>query len=153
MFGLKEARPVLQDPLVAQRNPFEVYLLSVGALLGFLRLAFDFKTSNAIDTMDPVVVAIWTWLVTVGCFVGLIALSLPNKHIENGLALERFALTVVGFGILVYSGVVLGSTGMVGVWTASTNAAFAFACLTRAVQISRRFRWADDVERHREQQR
>lgn len=148
---LKEARPVLQDPLVAQRNPFEVYLLSVGAVLGFLRIAFGFQSSSTLDSLDPAVLKVWSWLVTSGCLIGLIGLSLPKKWIETGLQLERYAMTVVGIGLLVYAGIVWGQAGQAGLWAASTNAAFALACLTRSVQISRRFRWADDFE-HRQQE-
>lgn len=145
-FRLKEAHPVLQDPLVSQRNPFEVYLLLVGAVLGAARLVFGFKTSSVIDGLDPMVLTLWSWLITTGCFVGLIGLSLPKKWIEVGLQLERYAMTMVGGGLLVYSGVVYGQVGTAGLWNASTNGAFALACLTRSWQISRRFRWADSVE-------
>jgi hypothetical protein len=132
--------------LVSQRNPFEVYLLLVGAVLGSARLMFGFKTSSVIDGLDPVVLKLWSWLVTSGCIVGLIGLSLPKKWIEVGLQLERYAMTIVGGGLLVYAGIVYGQVGSAGLWTASTNGAFALACLTRSVQISRRFHWADSVE-------
>lgn len=135
--------PVLQDPLVAQRNPFEVFLLAFGVFVGLATL-LGRETSRAIDqSLDPITITGWAGTLTVGCLVGLIGTWMPIRWIELGLHLERFGVTLTAAGTAVYSYLVWQTQGGEGLYAAGVNLAFSLACIARVRQITRRFRWRE----------
>lgn len=133
-------RPGLRDPLVTQRNPFEIYLLVVVGVVATLSL-LGVRVSDAVSSQSGLVVLLWGWSLLAGSILGLTGAALPLKHLGMGLQLERSGMIFMGAGVLVYAWVVIDSTGMGGIWAGSTNAAFGLACCTRVYQISRRYRW------------
>lgn len=145
------SKPVLQDPLIAQRNPFEVYLLVVGALSGVTTLVTGVAASASLElSLDDTTLDVWAWALTIGCLTALFGVVLPHRapFVEFGLQLERFGLLLCGTGIAIFVYVVLATAGWAtGGQIASFNAAFALACGTRVVQITRRFKYANTWRR------
>jgi len=138
-------RPVLQDPLVAQRNPFEMVLLAWALFVGLLSAAAGVQLSGTLHVaLDPLTRVLWAWTLVVGSGVGLAGMTLRGRWMELGFDLERFAMIVLCGGLVIYATILwasvgLGQSGLV----ISQNLVYAGACATRAIQITRRFMWLE----------
>lgn len=136
-------KPVLQDPLISQRSPFETYLLLIGLLAG-ARVLLGTEVSMSMETMSTEIVQLWGGFLFVGCLVALLGMAAPQKRLTwmlLGLHVERFGLTLLAGASGLFSYVMWREAGDAGAFVAGQNLAFALACITRVVQIARRFRW------------
>lgn len=144
-------KPVLQDPLIAQRNPFELFLLSLAAITGVTTLATGVAASKSMEiTLDATTLYIWAWSLTIGCVTAMLGILMPHRarFVEVGLQLERFGLVLTGTGVAIFVYVVISANGwLTGGQVAASNLAFALACFTRTLQITRRFRYANTWRR------
>ena len=138
------SKPVLQDPIISQRSPFETYLLLIGLLAG-ARVLFGGEVSGTLkDTLSPDLTLLWGLFVFVGCLVALIGMSAPQRRpfwMVLGLHVERFGLTLLAGACGVFGYLMWREAGDAGAFVAGQNIAFALACGTRVVQIARRFSW------------
>ena len=137
---LPPSRPVLRDPIVSQRNPFEIFLLLIGLVLGVLSLR-GVSVSASVDAQGGAVTLLWSLTVGVGSFVGLVGVLMPLRYLGTSLQLERFGMMLMAAGCLVYAWIVLRTEGGPAAWPAGTNTAFGLACVVRVVQITRRYNW------------
>ena len=139
--SLRLAKPVLQDPLISQRSPFETYLLAVGILVGWGVIAGE-RVSRAL-AVDDGLTHLWGVFVFVGSLLALLGSLVPQKHplaMVLGLHVERFGLTLLAGACGVYAWI-LWDVGEGARLVAAQNGAFAAACVARVIQIARRFRW------------
>lgn len=142
---MRTSRPVLQDPLISQRNPFEVYLLIFGVIIGIAILQ-DIKVSATLQGNDVGGDASYMWalFVLLGSATALIGITIPPRNeilLVRGLQIERFGLTLLSGACVVFSVLVAFYGGADGRLVAGQNLAFTLACLTRIWQITRRFGW------------
>lgn len=139
--SLRLGKPVLQDPLISQRSPFETYLLVVGVLAGWGVMTGE-QVSQAM-AVDDGLTHLWGIFVFVGSLLALLGSLTPQKHplaMVLGLHVERFGLTLLAGACGVYAWI-LWDAGEGARLVAAQNAAFSAACVARVVQIARRFRW------------
>lgn len=139
-YSMPPARPTLRDPLISQRNPFEVYLLFIALVVSVLSL-FGVKVSVALDVQSTAVVFLWSVMVAVGSLAGLFGVLLPLSVLGISLQLERFGMILMAGGVLVYAALAAHSQGFSAVWASGVNTAFGLACINRVVQITRRYKW------------
>lgn len=153
------ARPIVAGPpLDSPRNPFEVFLLLFGLVVG-APLLFGAPTPGSTTTLlGPGYVRVWAWMLVLGCAVTLIGafwtalahLVAPSFAPTPGAALliEQVGLVAVGASSVIY---VLGAAAYQGpnrpVVPAGIVAGLAVACLVRAWLIQR---WVKATIAHRQ---
>jgi hypothetical protein len=140
---LRIDKPVLQDPLISQRSPFETYLLVIGVIAG-LQVLVGTEVSGSIENLSDEIVTLWGLFLFVGCLVALLGMATPTRKVHwmlFGLHVERFGLTLLAGACGLFSWVMFTEVGEAGAFVAGQNLAFAGACITRVVQIARRFSW------------
>lgn len=143
-YSIPPSRPSLRDPLISQRNPFEVFLLVVALAMGALSL-FGHTVSGSVDGQSSVFVIVWAICLVVGAGVALCGVAMPLPKVDIGLHLERFGLIVMTGAVFVYAYVATDALGWGAAWPVSQNIAFGLACVVRVAQITRRMHWAATV--------
>lgn len=136
----------VDDPLYAQRNPFQTFLLGFGLAAAIPLLQGDTGSATLERELDDTAVVLWGAALLIGSFLGLFGSFWPRgdaRQSWTGLNIERTGLILVGGAGAVY--------GFVLVWTAretadvwyiaSVQSAFVAACFWRVGQIFRRMRW------------
>lgn len=143
-------KPVLRDPLLSQRSPFEVFLLVTGVFVGWaVLIGVPVSSSLQSARVEPVVSSLWGGFTFGGSLLALAGMFMPQRQARwmvLGLHVERFGLTLLAGACFVFAWLLWARDAYV---VAGQNAAFAAACVTRVVQIARRFSWYyREGERH-----
>lgn len=129
-----------RDRPTGEANPFEVYLLVACVLVGFLIFGAEARPQSITSLLPPLLRIVWAIMLCVGGALALIGLYWPGDPF-TGVEIKRIGLYSVGIGALAW-GTAAAFYGPIGRPTAISNIAFALACATRLVQISRRIRFA-----------
>jgi hypothetical protein len=145
--------PQLDDPLYAQRNPFQTFLL--GAALGASWPLIEGNAGSAVleRELNNAAVILWGICLGLGAAMGLAGMLWPRTPANKawtGLVVERSGLFLVGgagavYAIVVWSSV-NGATSDV-VYPVLIQLAFCAASFWRVAQITRRMRWWRTVDR------
>lgn len=137
--------PSPEDPIIKQRNPFQVFLLAWAFLASLPLLLHGSSGSGVLDkTVDRAVIYAWGASLLIGTGMALVAAVYPRR-LWTRLVVERSGMILVASAAFVYSYVVWvstsGPTSDVR-YALALQIGFGFACCARAWQITRRLRWA-----------
>jgi len=129
------------------RNPFEVYLLIACVLAGVLLLFTPATPATMAATLSPVLVDLWSAMLSVGGFVALSGIVWRNR--VTGVALEQVGLVSTGAASVVYAAAIFVVNPVAGYVAASLIGAFGLACLVRWKQLRDLLRAAQhEIEAH-----
>lgn len=127
-----------RDRPMGDPNPFEAYLLGVCALQGWSVLAGAASPNALYSLLNPGLRLAWGLLLVVGGVASVVGLYWPRNPI-TGIEIKRVGLIATGTASLAY-GIALFMFGPQGYVAGSLSLAFAVACATRVVQVTRRIR-------------
>lgn len=150
--------PGLDSP----RNPFEVFLLSFGLVVGSPLLFGAPTPGSTAALLGPTLVRVWAWMLCVGCLVALTGAwwtwwrwlsrwwSWAEPDIGTALLIEQVGLVAVGVASGIYTWGIVAADGLTGRYIAAgIFAGFGVACLWRAVLIQL---WVKSTIRRKRQQ-
>lgn len=142
MRSLPLDRPTLDDPLYAQRNPHQTFLLLLSVLSSVPLLRGQTNSAILERELDDTTVILWGITLLIGSVIALAGSFWP-RHTWDALVIERFGLALVGAAALIYSAVVWASASEKGpvAFVVSVTAAYGVSCAWRCWQITRRLRW------------
>lgn len=121
-------------------NPFESYLLAVGALQGYLVLSGIARPDSLQLALGTNLRIVWASLLLFGGGVTLAGLYWP-ADLHTGFEVKRVGLFACGAATAIY-GVALCFIGPAGYVAAAMQIAFSMACFVRIYQVTRRIRKA-----------
>lgn len=119
-------------------NPFEAYLLAVCALQGWSVLMGAASPRALYAVLTPGLRVAWGVVLVVGGIASIVGLYWPRNP-TTGIEIKRVGLVATGTASLAY-GVALLLFGPQGYVAALLSLAFALACATRVIQVTRRIR-------------
>lgn len=118
------------------RHPFEVIMVPVAGIAGFLQLVSGQAPSNIAAAASPAVQILWSVLVLVGsviCTSGILW-----KDEATGLYLEIAGLLGIAFGLMAYAtSIFIVSEAPLASFAAPFCLAFSAACFWRCWQCAR----------------
>lgn len=115
-------------------NPFELYLLAVCALQGWVVLTNIANPPSVQAVLPPILRILWGSLLLIG---GVFSVSgLYWWHPFTGIEIKRVGLVAAAGGTLTY-GIALIFLGPIGYVGAAYNLFFCTACIVRVGQVSR----------------
>lgn len=122
-------------PLDSARHPFELFVLICGLVAGIPLILGNARPGSTAALLDPFLLSLWSWTLTVGCAVALVGVFWPGRP-ETALLVEQIGLVAVGVGVVVFAyGVLASSAGPGRFVPAALTGGFGLACWWRAVQI------------------
>lgn len=134
-------RHALDDPIYAQRNTYQTFLLALSILASFPLLHGDPSSALLARVLPNLTVMVWGWTLLAGSVIALVGQFWPG-HTWTGLVIERAGITLVGAGAAFYAGVVWYSADGHGVaYMVAVTTAYALSCGWRTLQITRRLKW------------
>lgn len=117
-------------------NPFEIFILACGLVSGVPILTGHGHPASVASLLDPKLLHVWAWMLTVGCLVALVGV-LWSRRAHTGFLIEQVGLVAVGSGVIIY---VIGLINLhdPGRWLAVGLAVgFGLACWWRVWLIQR----------------
>lgn len=160
MLAPTTGHPRLDDPLYAQRNPFQTFLLGFGVAASVPLVRGESGSALLEAELSDLAVILWGTALLLGSILGLLGMVWPrhpDTRAWTGLVIERTGLLLVGGVGAVYALAVFQSVDDKAdvAYIVGVQSAFVGACLWRVIQISRRMRWWRRVtswlEQHPEQ--
>lgn len=138
--------PALDDPLYAQRNPFQTFLLTLSLVAAAPLLRGDAGSALLERELPELAVVLWGACLLVGSLLAVVG-EFWRGRTWNGLVVERAGLALVGGMAGVYAWIVWRATGSTDEvrYLLAVQVAYAAACAARVVQITRRLRWIRQV--------
>lgn len=82
-------------------NPFEIFILLLGTASGVPILTGHAEPGSVVTLLNPMLLHIWAWMLTVGCVIALIGVLWP-KQAHTGFLIEQVGLVAVGAGVVIY---------------------------------------------------
>lgn len=130
--------PYRVDARLAGRHPFEIYLLAL-ALLVTLPTLFGVapRPGSVASILTGFPGFLWNLSITAGSALALVGIYWKDRI--WGLIGEQLGLALVGVACLVYTVVVLASTGWSALFPAAIVAGFGASCIRRYFQIQQTF--------------
>lgn len=133
------------------RQPFELFVLVLGLVVGWPLLLGAPTPGSTTELLGPVWARVWAWILVIGCLIALIGVWWTwwnrlqrwfpriSLRTSTGLLIEQVGLVAVGVGTLIYAiGVVSAAGGDTGRFVpAGLVAGLGMACVWRAGQIQR----------------
>jgi hypothetical protein len=123
---------------LADRNPFEAFLLLAAAVQGAAALLRIAQPTSIAQALPPSLRVIWAILLLIGGLFTLTGLGWPGDPF-TAVEIKRVGLIAAGSGAVVY-GMAASLLGAPGVAVSVYNLAFAAACYWRTVQLTIRLR-------------
>lgn len=139
--------PSAPPTLDSGRNPFELWVLGFGLVIGAPLLFGAPAPGSTTEALGTVLVRVWAWLLVLGCVTaGIGALWtwlawIPGAYWRpttmSGLLIEEVGLVAVGAGTIVYAAGVIDSGGSRAAIAAALLTGWATACFWRVYLIRR----------------
>lgn len=119
-----------------RRQPHQIFLCFWCVLAGILFLAGIAPAPGSIIRLLPTWV-VWGWylLLTAGGLIGVVGAFWPRRRIYTGLQLERASMIFLAGGTCMYMIAMIAAAGVRATGAAGFLAAWAAACVWRALQI------------------
>lgn len=131
------------EPYVPPKNPFQVFLLTLGLLQSGPLLQGDAGSALLEAALPDRTVILWGWCLLIGCGVTLVGIWLPIRVAVFALVLERSGLILVAGAAAIYAYFVWNSADLDEVrYAVAIQIGFSLACVWRCFQITKGLRWA-----------
>ena len=134
---------------LADRNPFEIYLLTVTFTASVPAAAGVVLPGSIAEQLPGWPARVWAICLFVGCSCALVGLGWKRPSFTRvsvtGLLLEQVGLVMAGTTTALYGAAIILSVPERGLLAAALALAFGFACLAQAFKIQRFIKAAKPV--------